>query len=450
MGKTILYGKIGRSMPLTLDKCGVVGGDQEMTAVISLLAQRHPEDTFILMGRNSGEDPRSVGLPPNIFNPWTTLASKMREFVRHLPKHGGMSVDHHVDYAKMLDHYILPHFRVADAVIMWAGQHGTSNSPLPQVKDRSLLTKPQDAFAHYAGFLLRGINYWRDVNPWRREEVWLNADPRNYLKMRDLKWPLRHPILAQYDYVNNIKHERYGDSSGWDEWSSDGGAVGLTAPDDRDKVWQSIVRNVYSRLELNLTVPGSPSGDLMRFQGDYRDRGHFGIVINEARANGIKTSMTRLTAMKDWVMPLQPEFIFGTWSYESQDALGVDIDPIDWRRYIRMLETILSTFTTPSSGSGWATTKPWEAFATGTVCFFHPRYDDQNHILKDAPKELQDWLRVDSPVVLRERVKFMATTPAGRAHWERMVKLQRAHYEQAVANPLYIRMIEQRIYGGEL
>jgi hypothetical protein len=60
------YAKLGRSMPLTLDRCGNLGGDVEMVAVVKELALRHPEDDFFLTGRNTGERPADVGLPGNV------------------------------------------------------------------------------------------------------------------------------------------------------------------------------------------------------------------------------------------------------------------------------------------------------------------------------------------------------------------------------------------------
>lgn len=438
-------------MPLTLDKCGVSGGDQEMTAVITTLATRHPDDTFVLIGRNSGEDPKTVGLPPNVFNPWTTLGPEVRKWMTANDIHGALTIEQHRAYAAFLDQITQHWFNIADAVVLWAGQHGTSNGPIPKVENRELFTKPQDAFAHYAGFLLRGVNHWRDKQPVAREEIWLNADPRNYLKMRDLKWPLRHPVLTQYDYTHNIKHERHGAGRELFDTFVDHNVnplfdrIGYT---DHGEVWKSAVRNVYSRLELNLTVPGTPSGDHLRFNGSWWKREPFGIIINEARHVGVRDDVKRLTAMREWVMPLKPTFIHGKWSEASQRELGVEIEPCEWRRYVtQVLPTVRATFTTPSSGSGWATTKPWEAFATGVVCFFHPMYDTQDHILGDAPKFLRGWLRVKTPEELAERVAFLSNVD-GQNVWHRLVEEQREHYARAVADPLYVRMIEDRIYGG--
>lgn len=455
MGKKILYGKIGRSMPLTLDKCGVAGGDQEMTAVVTALAKRHPEDQFILIGRNSGEYPPAVGLPPNVINPWFGFGDEVKRELAAAGLKGNFSPDDQRRYAEIVDEYTLPIFEQADAIVMWAGQHGTTNNPLPKVEDRSVLTKPQDSFVHYAGFLLRGINHWRDLDPINREEIWLNADPRNYLKMRDLKWPLRHPVLAQFDYQTNIKHERYGAGmTGFDQFHWSGNPLWeYIRPECNGQVWRAKVQSIYSRLELNLTVPGTPSGDYLEFNDSWGRKHDFGIVINEARAIGVRPEMTRLHAMKKWVLPLAPGFIHGTWSLDGLAELykewNGDIKPIEWRAYTREIQTARCTFTTPSSGSGWATTKPWESFALGTVCFFHPDYDTQNHILHDAHPKLQEWLRVKTPGDLKARVDFLGK-PEGRAMWEWLVVEQRKHYEKAVANPTYLQLIEHRIYGSHL
>lgn len=451
MGKMVLYGKIGRSMPLTVEGSGTLGGDIEMSAVVTTLAKRHPEDTFVLIGRNSGEDPKTIGMPHNIVNPWHELKSGIRdEMLRLGLTKGPLTVDQQLAYNRLLMDYIGPWFDSADAILMWAGQHGTSNRPIPKTSDRSLLTKPQDAFAHYAGFLLSGINRWRDVDPWNREEIWINADPRNYLKMRDLKWPLRHSVLTQYDFDHNIRHEREGDDTVYSWWHEHATArVQWNAGVEPTDVWDSTVHNVYSRLELNALVPGTPSGDMLHFDATHSGRMHFGIVINEARVVGVKPEWRRLTAMHDWIMPLSPAFIHGTWSSDSMIELrerwGIGtIKPVPWTEYDAKMHSVLSTFTTPSSGSGWATTKPWESFGAGVVCFFHPKYDTQDHILDDAPKVLHDYLRVKTPKELQQRVAEVAADPGW---WRELVYMQKAHFDKAMADLTYVKMIEQRIYG---
>lgn len=444
MSKTILYGKIGRSCPLTIEKCSSLGGDIEFVSTLKLLATRHPNDLFVIIGRNSGEEPTLVGLPENVVNPWhhhnETIKMRLRSVGLPYPN---LSVPDQLLMADIIDDQLRPYFRSADEIIMWAGQHGTTSTPLPTVKDRSILTKPQDSSALYGGFLLRGINKWRDQDPFTREEVWLNADTRNYLKMRDLKWPLRHPVLCQYDYMNNIKHERGGDKSLFNEFCipdetdvPDGGYIG--------DVWVSKVQNEYARLEINAMMPGTPFGDQLTYNDIWAGRGKFGIIVNETRVAGVRVADGRKIAIRDWVLPFEPDFIHGTWSKASCEELGINPTPVGYDDYITKLQSVRCTLTTPASGSGWATAKPWEAFAAGTVCFFHPKYDDQDHILGDAPAWLRQFLRVKSRQDMELKMHEMNTVPLS---WHNIVETQRAHFLKAVKNPLFIKKIEERIYG---
>lgn len=443
MGKIIGYAKLGRSMPLTLEKCGNLGGDVEMVAVVKELALRHPDDTFVLIGRNTGEMPQSVGLPPNVVNPWADGAStRLRAMInaRGLNKPGLTSEDQ-FKIGDIYDELVGDWFDRFDGIVMWVGQHGTSNYPIPMVDDPTKLTKPQDAFAYYASYLLRGINRWRDADPWNREEVNLNADARNRHKMRDLKWPLRHPVLAQFNSQKTIKHHR------WDEETTRGHMEcwGPYATDIGNGTWRSTVYDVYSRLEVNGLRPGTPFGDLVSFNDDWSRPGHFGMFINEARAIGIRPGLKRVNILNDWVISLDPYFLHGTWSKDS--GYADIIKPAPWNEYYPKLHSVRCTLTTPSSGSGWATAKPWEAFAAGTVCFFHPEYDTQDNILSDAPKGLYDWLRVLTKEELWIRVKYL-NSPEGRADWLWLIDQQKRHFDNALSELRYMKMIEERIWGA--
>lgn len=435
------YGKIGRSMPLSLDGCGNLGGDVEMAAVLGELARAHPNDTFVIIGRNSGERPEDVGLPSNVENPWITWNPiRQRELKRirseKIDSAAGLTIDDQLKIVKLFDEMTMPTFLGLDQIILWVGQHGTTNSPLPRVGDRGALTKPQDWSLYYASFLLRGVNAWRDIDPLNREEIYLNSDPRNNHKMRDLKWPLRRPVLAQHTFVNNLKHERYGDDMHL--FYELGMELGHT---DNGAVWTSKVQNEYARLEINSLMPGTPFGDLIEYNETFWDRSNFGIFINETRTY---VKHARLDAMIEWVLPLEPEWIHGTWSVISEQELGGKITPLPPTQYFPKMSSTRCTFTTPASGTGWATAKPWEAFAAGTICFFHPQYDTQNNILRDAPKGLSEWLRVKTPAQLRGRINALEESPTT---WLWLVRAQREHFENAVKERRYIKMIEERLYG---
>lgn len=438
------YGKIGRSMPLSLAKCGSLGGDVEMAATVKVLAERNPQHEFWLIGRNTGEDPVDVGLPSNVINPWTRWIGQVRAArqAARLNK-PNLTIEDHLGVQAIFDSITLPTITSMHKIILWAGQHGTTNAPLPSVRRPGTLTKPHDWSAHYVAFLTRGVNRWRDPDPWNTEEIWLNSDPRNYLKLRDLKWPLRHPVLAQHTYRHNIKHARYDDpgpDGAWAEWSAEHD-VGLAEPGDINKIWFAAVDNVYSRLEINGLLPGTPFGDLVSFDDRWENRTHFGLFINETRKY-VRADVARLRVMQEWVLPLSPTWVHGTWSKESLAELGRDIKPAPWEDYFDRLHSVRCTFTTPASGTGWATAKPWEAFAAGTVCFFHPEYDTQNNILGDAPPGLLGWLRVNSPTELRQRVQHLQSYPED---WLWIVNAQRQHFEAATKDPLFLRLIEERL-----
>jgi hypothetical protein len=450
--RNVAYGKIGRSMPLTLEKCANLGGDVEMVAVVKELALRHPDDKFWLIGRNTGEVPQDVGLPKNVVNPWNVWSKILLARKRELGLNkSNLTVQEHYDVQSIFDELTLPTIISMDAIVLWAGQHGTTNIPIPAVSDGNKLTKPHDWCAHYCGFLLRGVNTWRDADPLNREEVWLNADPRNYLKMRDLKWPMRNPVLTQFNFKHNIKHERYGDSARFDEFDAEALAyqnMGSFANvlDPHGQVWKSQVTNVYSRLEVNGLRPGMPFGNLISYD-ENPDRKSFGLFINEARRY-VSTDTARRNILRDWILPLNPDWIHGTWNAESLAEIGYTGEPIKpaaWEDYYPRLHSVRTTFTTPSSGSGWATAKPWEAFAAGTACLFHPLYDIQDNILGDAPAGLREWLRVKTPAELRHRIEYL-NSPEGTADWLWVVRAQREHFDNAMKELRYMRLIEDRIF----
>jgi hypothetical protein len=448
MRRRIGYAKLGRSMPLRLDRCNSLGGDVEMIPTLQLLAERHPDVEFILVGRNSGEKSAAVGLPSNVTNPWIGWAPRVRDALRAAGvNYANLSVADLGRAADILEDITGPMFDRLDGLVMWLGQHGTSNQPLPAVGNRTKMTKPYDWSVLYGSYLLRGINRWRDVNPWAREEVLLNADPRNYPKLRDTKWPWRHPIISQYDAVYNVKHERYGDDSGFEEWSGYDHAA-LAQPEDRDRIWRSTARATYDRLEISALVPGTPFANRVSFNASHHRQHDFGIIVNETRRE-VNPARARRNVMLEWVFPAQPGFVRGSWSTESlnlfreQGVVDVrEIRPVPVTEYFAKLQTTRCTFTTPASGSGWATAKPWECFAAGVVCFFHPAYDDQNHILGDAPPRLREWLRVSDPDELRDRIRVMAHDPRA---WRTIITLQRAHFENAVSELTYLRNIERRL-----
>lgn len=436
------FGKLGRSMPLQLDKCGTVGGDVENLAVILELSRRYPNDTVVLVGRNSGEDPKQLGLPTNVENPWVDWSPEIRKWADEMQMPlSNLEIEDQNDLREIYQSVVVPEFLKLDAIVMWEGQHGSSNLPMPMTDDSTQTTKPHDWEARYCGYFFEGLNAWRDQDPLKYEEIILNADARNVRQSRDYRWPARHPVLAQFNTTKNCKFNRGCNGNLPTEEEL------VITPDwakyarRENQLWAGQVNYCYSGVEINALTPGAPFGDMVKFNDVWEGREHFGIFINEARAY-VKPELTRLYVMQRYVLPLQPAFIHGKWSPESQKKLGISIDTAPWDQYFPLLHTVRSTFTTPSSGSGWVTTKIWEAWAAGTVCFFHPSYDTQNHAFRLADPKLREFLRVYDTIELKVKVKQVNES---RELWEDIVRMQRETFDKAIAELKYMQMVQERL-----
>jgi hypothetical protein len=154
------------------------------------------------------------------------------------------------------------------------------------------------------------------------------------------------------------------------------------------------------------------------------DRQSFGLLLSERR---VVPEIGRRQIVADWVLPHWPTCeIFGEWSDEGQAFLGREIRPVTHDQMIATLRRWKCTLAPPASGGGWVTAKPWECFAAGVVCFMHPAYDDQEHVLHHAPAILRRYLRVRSPEELWSRVDRLVKD---ETDWKYIVDLQRAHFE---------------------
>jgi hypothetical protein len=419
----ILYGKIGRSFNLDRTKMSTLGGDVDVLNLLERLALRYPNDEIIIVGRNTGENPQEVGLPGNVRNFWEN--EYVTEVKAEIRKTG--------DPLHVCHEYTKDEFRDADAIVMWLGQHGTSNIPIPNIGTdwpEAKLTNPQTSFLNYVGFLHKGINLWRDAVDGRREEAWLLPDVRNYTKGRDLKWPLRTSVLAQYNKTHQAKFERWDDRRNPED-------LGFDATWEYS-CWVTQVTQAYAGVELS-AIQDPATFPMPSLDG----RVPFGMLVNENRQT---PKNARIDIMRKWVFKNWPDApVYGTWTTESLNRLKRDIQALPHGRAIEEMSKWRCTLTTPASGSGWATSKPWEAFLTGTICFFHPAYDDQNHILKDADPVLQRWLRppdVDSLVKAVDEVNRNDATYEWLARHQREY-LERKFLEDQLGNTLHERITAQ-------
>lgn len=442
------YGKIGRSYNLDIGKATSVGGDSDVLNLLMRLAKMYPQHEFILVGKNSGEDPATFGFPSNVTNPWTEWKKDWK--MPTDPKDADKAVEMFRRISGNLHNEL-------DSMIVWAGQHGSANSRIPMIGadwsrapgteffeglgketnafndvvtggECDALATPQFAFINYVAGLSDFVSRWREAGPGivKREEIWLCPDPRNYLKMREIRNPIRYPVLAQYDFLKYRKGERYGrfpatlqecDPTGYKE----------------NSLWVSNVAYCYSGLEL--TAVASPED--IEFS-DVPGSHAFGMVVNENLTN---VKYSRLDLLKEWVLPQFPDAeIRGHWTDKSQMELGRIFTPVPYSEAYGVMKSFATTLTTPASGSGWATAKPWESFALGSICFFHPKYDEQGHIIPllndtsskwdERARFLSSFLRVKNPAELKQRVEQVMEN---KDLYQKIVRAQREHYEMMYA-----------------
>ena len=375
----LAYGKLGRSIPLTMDAASNIGGDAEVIHLLNILRRDHEVH---LIGRNRCDAELS-----GVVNHWAPGGT----FDGCPPASRSFEDPVYQEYLKFLGGRVrmLPKF---DAWVIWLGQHGSSVHPVPAVQEGKLgtYTNPLASDINYGFPLIHAVNV-NDVRP-----LWLCPDPRNMVKFRDLWDPNQRPILAQF---NTRKDNTF--------FSEKDG-----------KLRTGFTKYVYSGIEL-LAVPPEHDGlpDLPPLP--------FGILVNEGRTG---QAGNRLDYVKQWLGKLSDWEIFGYWTPASQQELGREIYPVDIAEVPNVLRRWRSTITFPATNSGWATAKPWECFSAGTICFKHPGYDTQGHIYGEhMPDELRRFLKPNHAGELRERIEALTDADT----WLKFATLQLQYLKES-------------------
>lgn len=380
----IAYGKLGRSIPLTVGSASNVGGDIEVIQLLNkLLTSPHLSDAEIhLVSRNRNDLEH-----PRLTNHWAPggVFDNPPEISRH-----------HDAKFDLYDTWLrdaimrLPRF---DAYVFWLGQHGSSLHPVPAVQEgmKGKYTNPMGSDVLY-GYPLVKLANLHGIKP-----IWLCPDPRNMIKFRDLWDPNQQNILAQHNCSKDN-----------------------TFYDERDeKLRKGFTRYVASGIEL-LAVPNDKAGT-----APASHRRLFGMLVNEGYSNLGKKGRCEL--IMRWLANIDYE-IFGTWSDVSQAKLGRVIAPVEFAEVHNTLNRWKATMTFPATASGWATAKPWECFRAGTICFRHPDYDSQDHIYGGMDQEMRSFLSPISPEGLQRRLEMLHDDEV----YARWAQRQNAYYESAI------------------
>lgn len=371
MGLKLAYGKIGRSIPLSLETAGSIGGDIEVVKLMHKLVKDGHE--VHLVGRN-----RVDADIPGVINHWGPGGAfgtiNAEAYVRN--ENRGQDDAKFMLFKDRLMRGIrlLPTF---DAWVIWLGQHGTSCGFIPPVK-KSLneeFTTP----------LMSSLNYSYPislmVNELNVRPIWLCPDPRNKLKLRDIASPNQRVMLGQYnDSRGNLFYDP---------------AENITR--------SAITRYRYAGIEM-LAV--NQACRLETFDKMSTPTQTFGILVNEGPSN---VKRNRADLVKSWLRGLQFEYeMFGHWSDGGMQKIGRVVQPVPVTQVPNVLRRWRATITFPASNTGWATSKPWECFAVGCVCFKHPDYDDQHHIYGEhMSNDLRAFLCPPTVTGFQKRVEEM-------------------------------------------
>jgi|TARA_R110000824_G_scaffold58288_1_gene157707 hypothetical protein len=383
----IAYGKLGRSIPLTLEGASNVGGDIEVVRLLHMLREEHEVH---LISRNKCDDEH-----PNMINHWkedgVSTFSAAVDFSRGMKRFPDDKK--WLQYSNCIKQqaHKLPTF---DAWFIWIGQHGTSLSFLPRIapariKDPRLegVTRPLQSDMNYGYPVVELLNEL-DVQPY-----WLCPDPRNVITFRNIANHNQHPILAQFQQERNCS---------------------FTHPEHGLK--RGTVQYEYSGIEL-LAIPKPNEYEVNEYKVPQQ---LFGLLVNEGYSNLGKHN--RVELIRQWIK--DDCEIYGHWCKESQQKLGLTIEPIPLKDVNATLQRWKATMTFPASGTGWATAKPWECFKAGTICFKHPRYDSQEHIYgKHMSTELHQFLCPRTQSGLNVRLKELEDNTI----WHKYAKMQREY-----------------------
>lgn len=382
------FAKIGQSWEPRLDRA-TTGQVDVVRSLWRLLAARST-DEWTVIGKTRA-DPRAA-FGGRVAAPWFEDAS----LIAARAAGPAAEMSEMIRYADELD-----------ALVIWLGQIGGAATPLPKL-DGSGPIKPLQMDERYAAYLCALVNCWRERHP-DRDVVWLCGDARNRFALHDFKAPPRDPILAQYDQTKNGVF-----------WQ--GGTEFHRAP----------YRYAYGAVELT-GVPEPDDWALINhgFRAWDHRRASFGVVANE---NKRVAQNGRAAILRDWVGAVDDLELFGVWTPAGLAEMG-RTRPVDRVPEVELLATVgrwRATLTMPASGSGWATSKPWEMFAAGTVCFLHPAYDDQGHVVALRPGEartaeealLAEWLRPRDATEFRARLREVTTQ---YELWYRLIVAQRRH-----------------------
>jgi hypothetical protein len=342
------FAKIGKSIKFKRNNYSAIGGDNEPSNVLIALANHNPDKKFYIVGRSdfstlSKNDRLNMFPYDNVVDIFENVkATKTQKFY-----------DHVIDYFKTNKIKI-------DYGIMMVGQIGTVTIPgrIKQIKNDNLIASVIDMTKMYTTPTIAWLNdsfipYIEIVN-----------DPRYVMNQSRDNYHLPTQSIGQYDFTYNSKVIR-------------------SYEDQTLEVRQT--DSIYAGMEKAFCIT---------YDKPIKNRNRntpFMIVLNEGKPS-------RYNLLKEWVLEHNTDVeIYGQWDEDIRNndlrfRGSLHIDEIQ-----KKLNDVKCTLIIPIA-KGWVTSKYIEMIHAGVVPFFHPTYDEQNHL------DIPDFFRPDTPIELQKRI----------------------------------------------
>lgn len=473
------YAKLGRSLQLDLSR-GDMAGNAEAVNVLVRLARRNPDVDWYIVGKNNGGG--ATPYPSNVYNlwpegvpkaPWLHADGLYRcSFCKTAvatPTQWALDCCDRAREVVSIEDFVKAQMMRLDALVMHVGQHGVVHAPIPTAttrwQDQDLAT-PYAWARNYGYYLIDGFNLFCNAHDGGKGRVaWLAADPRNFFKARDIAWPTGatadEPVLAQYAYSRDGKHERFGDTRTPHE-------LGFKAePIVNGEKWKVLHHYRHSGLDMAM-LP-----DDWRTWGatDFDDRVPVAVATTASYLPDRR--MRRSALVQDWVFDNFPDArVYGKWSDKSladvtPPSTVIVNNPLDFPQLLASSRTTISLPPTGTVNNGmyWAVAKPWQCFAANTACFFIPPVDAQGWVVPnvvqwegtkrvadglwsvrddwtDDELNLARWLRCTTPADYAARVRAVCES---RDTYAWIARTQRSLLERRWNEQLLENLIEQRI-----
>lgn len=349
--KNFAFAKIGKSIKFSTTSFSPIGGDNEPGLILQALANSNPDKTFYLVGRSDFSR-----LSPNdrtVLFPYDNVVDCFEN-----AKAIANNPNYLIDWFKNNNVSI-------DFAFMMMGQIGTVCIPnrVRQIKNPELIASVIVMAKNYA---TPTIN-WLNENP-NLKWIEIINDPR-YTKAQTRDF-ISEPVksLSQYDYT--YVHKR------------------INSFEDQSII--EVGHEVkYAGMETGFCINRNYP-DISKIKKTNK----FIIILNEGKPS-------RYNTLNEWVLSKFNDVeVYGKWEHKSAITDSRFRGSVHIEEVQRKVTATKYTFIIPID-KGWVTSKYIEMIHAGCIPFFHPSYDEQNHL------NVPDIIRVKTPQQLLDTIELM-------------------------------------------